>query len=65
MGRRGDSWWVDQPATTQAQNQDYELAHPNIHFIYYLWKHVKKSVLQTQSCRISKRSPGEGPALIA
>ena len=58
---------------TQAQNQGYELAHPNIHLIYDLPKHVKELVLQTQSCRIStsqgnnrisKRSPSEGPTLI-
>ena len=41
------------PATTQAQNQGYELAHPNIHFIYELLEPVKGMNLQMQSSRIS------------
>ncbi|MEJ1279312.1 ST8 alpha-N-acetyl-neuraminide alpha-28-sialyltransferase 3 [Cricetulus griseus] len=61
------------PATTQAQNQHNELAHPNIHLIYELLEHVKGPDLQIQSCRmsttqdnkkISRRSPSEGPVLI-
>ena len=55
------------------QNQGCELAHPNLHPISALLKHVKEPVLQTQSCRISmmqgnnsisKRSPRKGPASI-
>ena len=37
----------------QAQNQGYELAHPNIHPDCDPLEHVKGLVLQTQSCRIS------------
>ena len=60
------------PATTQAQNQGYELAHPNIHFIYELLAHVKGTNLQiqniristTQDSRIAKRSSTESPLLV-
>ena len=41
------------PATTRAQNQGNELAHPNIHFIYELLEPVKGMHLQMQSSRIS------------
>ncbi|KAL6034118.1 hypothetical protein STEG23_024973 [Scotinomys teguina] len=50
-----------------AQNQDYELAHPNIHFIYELLEHVNGMNLQIQNCRISttqdnKRTAKRGPS---
>lgn len=60
-------------ATTQAQNQGYELAHANTHPIYELVEHVEGMDLQIQSYRISstqssngisKRSPRQGPVLI-
>ena len=56
------------PVTTQAQNQEYELAHPNTHPICELLGHMKGLSLQMQSCsifmaqggyRLSKRSPNE------
>ena len=59
---------------TQAQNQGYELIHPNIHPDYDPLEHKKGLFLQTWSCRISitqgncritKRSSSEGPASIA
>ena len=39
--------------TSQSQNHGYELAHPNIHFIYELLEHMKRINLQTENCRIS------------
>jgi hypothetical protein len=60
-------------ATPQAQSQGFEVAHPNIYPIYELLEHVKKPVLQIQSCRLSMtqgnnrrsgRGPGEDPVLI-
>ena len=59
--------------TTQAQVQNFELAHPNIYPIYELLKHMKEPVLHIQSCkismtqsnsRISEGSFGEDPILI-
>lgn len=38
-------------ANTQAQNKDYELAHPSIQAIYELLKHVKGMNLKIQSSR--------------
>lgn len=40
--------------TSPAQNQGYELAHPNMRLIYDMREHMKVVVLQTQRCRISK-----------
>ena len=40
-------------ATTQAQIQVFELAHPSIYPIYELLECVKGFVLQIQRCRIS------------
>ena len=74
-------WWcgcrragrLTNSATTQAQIQGFELAHPNIYPIYELLECMKGPVLQIQSCRISmtqgnnrisKRSPSEDPVLI-
>lgn len=71
----GEPWWWERgrgltnPVTTQAQNQVYELAHPNTHPICELLGHMKGLSLQMQSCsifmaqgsyRLSKRSPNEG-----
>ena len=39
------------PVTIQAQNQGYELAHPNFHITYELLKQVTN--LQMQNSRIS------------
>jgi hypothetical protein len=59
--------------TSQAQIQGFELAHSNIYPIYEFLEHMKGSVPQIQSCRvsmtqdynrISKRSPSEDPVLI-
>ncbi|CAH6791693.1 RGD1359290 [Phodopus roborovskii] len=36
-----------------AQNQDYELSHPNVHRIYGLLEHIKGPNTKIQSCRIS------------
>lgn len=38
---------------SQAQLQGSELAQPHVYPIYDLLEHVKGSVLQIQSCRIS------------
>ena len=63
-----ESQWTGQ--STQAQNKDYDLDHPNVHFIYELLEHEKGKDLKIQSCRISmtpdnnrisKGSPSEGP----
>ena len=60
-------------ATTQAPIQGFELAYPNIYFVYELLEHTKGPVLQILSCRISmtqgnsrisERSPSEDPVLI-
>jgi len=57
-------------ATTRAQIQGFEVAHPKIYLIYGLLECGKGPVLLTQSCRISmtlgnnkvtERSPGEDP----
>lgn len=61
---------LNSSATTQAQIQGSELAHPNIYPVYALLERVKGPVLQIQSCitkcsmtqvnnRISKWSPLE------
>lgn len=61
---------MNSSATTQAQIQGSELAHPNIYPVYALLERVKGPVLQIQSCitkcsmtqvnnRISKWSPLE------
>lgn len=42
------------PATTQTQNQRYELAHPIVCLIYDVLEHVKGLVLQTRSYKIKK-----------
>lgn len=70
-------WWgwrageLTNSAPTQAQNQDYEFANPNIQTIYVLLEHIKRLVLQIQSYRISmtqwnskmsQRSPSVVPA---
>lgn len=47
--RMEESCGLANPATNQAQDQGYELAHPNICPIYDLLKHVKGLVLQIQS----------------
>lgn len=61
------------PATTQAHNQDYEVAHPKIRLNYEMLEHMIWPDLQIQSYRtsmtqgnnrISKRSPSGGPVLI-
>ena len=71
-------WWrqrrtggLSNSAATQAQNEDFELAQPNINPIYNLPAHVTGHVLQTQGCkktsmtqgnnRMPKRNPTEGP----
>ena len=41
-------------ATTQAQIQGFELAHPNIYPIHGVLEGVKGLVLQNQSCRTSR-----------
>ena len=70
FGRAG---WPTNSATIQAQNQGFELPHPNIYPIYELPEFMKEPVLQIQSFRISmtqgnnsisKSSPSEGPVLI-
>ena len=74
-------WWcgcrragrLTNSATTQAQIQGFELAHPNIYPIYELLECVKVPVLQIQNYRISmtqgndrisERSPSEVPVLM-
>ena len=50
-------------ATTQAQIQGFELAHPNIYLIYELLEHVKGLTLQNQNCRISMTPPPQQDVL--
>jgi hypothetical protein len=74
-------WWcryerasgLTSSAATQAQIQDFELAHPKIYIIYELLGITKGLVLLIQNYRISmtqsnnrmtKRSPCEDPILI-
>ena len=42
---------ADSSATTQAQIQGFELAHPKIYIIHELLEHMKGPVLMIQSCR--------------
>ena len=64
---------ADSSATTQAQIQGFELAHPKIYIIHELLGHMKGPVLLIRSGRISMtqgnkritgRSPSEEPALM-
>ena len=41
------------PATSQAQNQDFEVVLPNIQFIYELLEHVKGTNSCIQTCKTS------------
>lgn len=41
------------PTPTQAQDQGYEFAHPNIYQIYVLLYHLNETNLLNQNCRIS------------
>ena len=70
FGRAG---WLTNSATIQAQNQGFELPHPNIYPIYELPELMKEPVMQIQSFRISmaqgndkipKGIPSEDPVLI-
>lgn len=66
------TWQLTNPSTTQAKNQGYESAHPKIHRIYKLLKHVKGTNLEiqksrismTQENRISKKIPSESPLAV-
>jgi hypothetical protein len=60
-------------ATTQAQIQGSELAHPNIYIICKWLRHMKGPVLLIQGCRLSmnqsnngitRRNPSEHPILM-
>lgn len=42
------SWWADQPATTQAEIKGFELVHTNTYPIYELRNGLKGPVLQIQ-----------------
>lgn len=70
-------WWygcgragkLTNSAITQAQIQGFEVAQPNIYPIYELLEHLKGSVLQIQSWRVSmtqgnNRIAFEDPVLI-
>ncbi|KAL6038533.1 hypothetical protein STEG23_000619, partial [Scotinomys teguina] len=64
---------VNNGHSDNAQNQGFELVHPNNHLIYELLKHVKGMDLQIPNSRISmtqdnnrisKKSPRESPLLM-
>ena len=48
-----ESWQVHHPATTQVQDQGYEIGHPSLHSTYELLEHVKGANLQIPKCGIS------------
>ena len=48
-GAQGRAGGLTNPATTQAQNQGYNLTHPNIHLICDLLEYMNEPVLQTQT----------------
>ena len=69
QGGRHEGKLTDRQADHQAQNQDYKVAHPNIHLNYVLLERVKGLFLQIQSNQISvtegnNRSHSEGPGLM-
>lgn len=47
----GDGSRLNNPATNQAQNQDYKVHHPKTHLIYEPPEHVKGPNLQIQTYR--------------
>lgn len=51
---RGRAGRLNSSDTSQAQVQDYELAHPNIYSIDELLEFMKGAVLQFQNYRISR-----------
>ena len=71
---RGKTGRLTSPATTQAQNQAYELADSNIPLLVCeLLEHMMGTNMQIQNCRISttqdnrisKRGPSESPLSVA
>ena len=70
---KGEAGELTSSATTQAQIQGSELAHPRIYIIYKRLGHMKGPVSMIQSCRIfttwgdnriTGRCPGEDPILM-